>query len=100
MLRCAATGCGRCVPVLFSVQNSFRCPLPSDVAVAILFSLLQASDAWELMSSMLKAAEEAVKTDDELEPEERQAAEDGLYSVRRAAFTAGLLLFTVAWPQS
>jgi hypothetical protein len=34
---------------------------------------------------MLKAAEEAVKTDDELEPEERQAAEDGLYSVRKGS---------------
>lgn len=40
------------------------------------------TDAWELLSSLLNAAREAVRADDELSPDEAQAAEQALDAVR------------------
>lgn len=54
--------------------------LPNRTAATV----LQASDAWELMSSMLKAAREAVRGDEELEEEEQEAAEEALELVSDA----------------
>ena len=52
---------------------------------------MQASDAWELLNSMLKAAGEAVRADEHLEHEEREAAEEALATVKGHVTTARLL---------
>ena len=41
----------------------------------------QATDAWELLTSMLNAARDAVHADGELGREQREAAEEGLAMV-------------------
>ena len=49
------------------------------------------SDAWELMSSMLNAARDAVRSEDGLGPEAAQAALEALDTVRGHATAARLL---------
>ena len=44
---------------------------------------MQATDAWELLTSMLNAARDAVHADGELGREQREAVEEGLAMVSR-----------------
>lgn len=85
------------------LRCSVAFPQPTLVSVSIDPHLTssQATDAWELLSSMLSAARDTLRADHSLPPEQRQAAEDALESVRGHVTAARLLtkhgLTTAVW---
>lgn len=82
MLQAAAVGAVGAAAVGAKQTHLFQ--IPSSRAV-------QATDAWELLNSMLSAARDALRADDSLGRDEQEAAAEGLSAVRGHVTAARLL---------